>query len=412
MNIVFFTDTFVPKVDGIVTSIVNTSEELLRRGHKVKIIAPRIRQNQEEIIKEAYPHLDVHLLSGVKAMFYPDYRITYPSTHKIVKILRDHNADIIHFHTPFTIGFEAILASAFMKLPLVSTFHTYFIEPEYLKIVHLHRMPGINRFGWAYSNFFHNSCDATISPSQFTADELCRKDILCPVRVISNGIALQEARNLSESEKKAIREKYGLKEKVMLFIGRVSVEKCIDVVMKAAKRVFEKRDDTSLLIVGSGPALDDLKELARTMGIEKNTVFAGSIAHNDLISSGIFEVSSFFVTASTSENQPMTIIEASMFGLPLIGVDAKGVPEMITDNGFVAHSGDDEEIAGYMEKLLSDEQLRKKMSENAKIRGGEYDIRKTTDQMEELYNLVISKVKRQGKRRKVSFKTLRRLVMG
>jgi glycosyltransferase involved in cell wall biosynthesis len=235
---------------------------------------------------------------------------------------------------------------------------------------------------------------------------------MCPVRVISNGIALQESQKLTESEKNKIRQKYGLKDKVMLFIGRVSVEKCIDVVMRAAKKVFEKRNDTTLLIVGSGPALEDLKNLAKTMGIEENTVFTGSIPHDELIASGLFEISRFFVTASTSENQPMTIIEACMLGLPLIGVDAKGVPEMIEDNGFVAAPGNHEQMAGFMEQLLADDELHKNMSEKSKIRGAGYDIRKTTDQMEELYNLAINKVKRQGKRRRVSFKTMRRLLLG
>ncbi|MCD4786525.1 MAG: glycosyltransferase [Candidatus Eremiobacteraeota bacterium] len=410
MNIAIFTDTFLPRFDGVITSILNTAEEFIRRGNTVRVFAPRIRKNQDEMIREYLPGLDFSLIPGVSALFYPDFRVTVPVTPWVIRELKKMQADVIHFHTPFTMGMEGILSSAYLSLPLISTFHTYFIEPEYLKIVHLHRLPGITRFGWAYSNFFHNMCDVTISPSQYTADELIRKNLRCPVRVISNGIPLRASRDLSEEEKEEIRRKFGLKKNVMLFIGRVSVEKCIDVVMRAAAKIFQGRNDTTLLIVGDGPAFEQMKELAKEMGIQENTVFTGGIPHAQLIESGIFEISKFFVTASTSENQPMTIIESSMFGLPIIGVNAKGIPEMISDNGFIAEPGNEAEIADYMQRLIEDDELHKKMSKGSIRKGQEYDIVKTTDQMEKLYEVLIKKVKRQGKRRRISLKTLYKIL--
>lgn len=411
MNIAIFTDTFLPKFDGIVTSIINTTLELTRRGHKVKIFAPRIRKNQREIIQEHNPLLDVELIPGVKAMFYPGFRITFPATPWIVPALRRMNTDIIHFHTPFTLGMEAIIGSACLKTPLISTFHTYFTEPEYLKIVHLHKVPGLSKFGWAYSNFFHNLCDVTISPSQFTADELKRKWLKCPVRIVSNGIQLQKPKNITPQEKEAIKKKYNLKNHVMLFVGRISVEKSVDVLIRAAHQVFQNREDTSLLIIGDGPALEDVKAAANRLGVSDNVVFTGAIPHKELIESGVFEISRFFVTASTSENQPMTIIESCMFGLPLIGVDAKGIPEMISHNGFLAKPGDDKEIAGFMMKLLEDNELRNKMSKAAILQGSQYDIKKTTDKMEEIYKTVQNKVKRQ-KQRKLSLRMIKKIFFG
>ncbi len=108
----------------------------------------------------------------------------------------------------------------------------------------------------------------------------------------------------------------------------------------------------------------------------------------------------------------MTIIEASMFGLPVIGVKARGVTEMITDNGFTAEPGNFKEIAGYMNRLLSDKVLHREMSVNSLKKGGEYDIRKTTDKMLEVYDVISKKVKRQGKFRRPSLKTLYKIFMG
>lgn len=410
MNIAIFTDTFLPKFNGIVTSALNTATELKRRGHRVRIIAPRISKDQGRIIKNNAPGMDVDLIRGVNAVFYPGFRWTFPAAPWIVSSLTKMDADIIHFHTPFTLGMEAIFSSAVLKLPLVSTFHTYFTEPEYLKIVHLHRIPGLSRFGWAYSNFFHNLCDVTVSPSRFTADELKRQWLRCPIRVISNGIQHKNPQVLSEEQKKKIRQKYGLKDKVMLFIGRVSVEKCIPDLLRAARRVFQKRNDTTLFIVGHGPAFDYIKRMARDMGIADNVKLGGTIPHEELIQSGIFEVSRFFATASTSENQPMTVIEACMFGLPIIGVNARGIPEMISGNGFVAKPGNDGEIAACMMKLLENDDLQREMSRASREMGKLYDIRRTTDQMEELYEVVVHKVKRQGKKR-ISLRTLNKIFL-
>lgn len=389
MNIAIFTDTFIPKFDGVVTSILNTTGELLRLGHRVMITAPRIRPNQEEIVKNHDSRIELLLIPGVNALFYPDFKITPPIAPWIVSRVRKFGADVIHFHTPFTIGLEAIVVSRVLNLPLLSTFHTYFSEPEYLEIVNMDKIPGLVKFGWAYSNFFHEKCDYTISPSEFTAGELKRRKMKGKIEVISNGIPLKEPSPLDEEQAKKIRAKYGLKEKVFIFVGRVSREKSIDVLIKAASIVFKKRKDTTFLIVGDGPGIDEIKDLARSENILDSVVFAGFIPHDELLNSGIFEISSFFATASTSENQPMTIIEACMFGLPIIGVDARGVPEMIRGNGFVAEVGNHREIANYMLHLLEDDELRNKMSKKSLEMGKKYDIRKTTQNLLDLYERVI-----------------------
>jgi len=389
MNVAFFTDTFLPKFDGIVTSVLNTAGELIRRGHRVLIVAPRIRKEQDEEIKKHNPDLEFMLIPGVPALFYPDFRLTPPAAPWVISRLKKFQPDVLHFHTPFTMGFEAIVASRILKKPLVGTFHTYFGETEYLKIVNLHWVPGLVELGWAFSNFYHNRCDVTISPSRFTAEELIRKKIKSPVRIISNGIPLKEARSLSEAEKILIRQKYNLKEKVMLFVGRVSEEKCLDVLIKASAEVFKKRQDVSLLIVGDGPGLGRVKKLIKELSVEDSIILSGYVPHDELIDSGIFEISSFFVTASTSENQPMTIIESCMLGLPLIGVNARGVPEMIDKNGFIAEPGNYNEIAGYMLRLLEDDYLRSEMSAASLKQGKKYDIKNTTDEMLALYEELI-----------------------
>ena len=116
------------------------------------------------------------------------------------------------------------------------------------------------------------------------------------------------------------------------------------------------------------------------------------IPNKKLLESGIFHKMKFFVTASTSENQPMTILESMMFGLPIIGPDAKGIPEMIDKgNGLIFKSNDVEELANKMKMLLDDEELRLNCGKRSIELIPNHDIKNTTKTMEKLYYDVIEK---------------------
>jgi glycosyltransferase involved in cell wall biosynthesis len=382
VNIAVFTDAFYPQVNGVVTSLMNTSRELVRRGHRVVIFAPRPARGQ--VIEEDFGDIRVVLIPGIKAPYYPDIRITWPANGFVWRELLKMEADILHFHVPFTLGAECLLNARLLKKPVVGSFHTFFGEEEYLKIAGKGHSRFLREVVWGYCLFFYNRCRAVVSPSRYTGEELVRHGLRNPPEIIPNGVHFEET-GVLESDVRAVREKYGLTENTALFVGRVSREKSIDILLRAAGKMAESLPDMRLLIVGDGPAMEESRALASELGLGGNVVFAGMIPHAELLKSGIFQASKLFVTASGSENQPMTILEAMLFGLPVVGVNRRGIPEMLDGNGIAVESGDPAAIAEACLSLLNDGELRRRMGERSALLAPRYDIRATTDRMEQLY---------------------------
>ena len=130
----------------------------------------------------------------------------------------------------------------------------------------------------------------------------------------------------------------------------------------------------------------ELRKLCSDLVISDKVVFLGRIDHKDLPGSGVFEVSRAFVTASTSENQPLTILEAMAKGLPIVGVSARGGTELIKENGLLAAPNDFTDLANKIHQLLSDESARLKMGEESRKMSQDYSLTKAAENLERLYN--------------------------
>ena len=388
MRIAYFTDAFYPQVNGVVSSIINTAQELIRLGHEVLIVAPKPSSGVEKVKHHCWDMgIEILFVPGIKALFYPDFKLTMPYTVKIVNRLKDFGAEIIHFHTPFSAGAEAIVAARLLNLPLIGTFHTFFIEPEYLKVIKLDKVRGVRTFGWHYNNWYYNRCDLVLSPSRYTAEELKKHKVQAPVEVFSNGLSFGEL--ASPATGQALAKRLHFSPHSVIYVGRLSEEKCVDVLIRAMRLVHLVNPDVQLLIVGDGPARRSLEKLAHDEELDEAVRFLGMIPHDELLRDGYYQAVQGFVTASTSENQPMTIIEALMAGLPIIGVDERGVPEMITDNGYVARAGDHGELAIYILRLFADPVRYAAMSAAAKQSAQKYNIEKTTPQLLKIYRSFI-----------------------
>jgi glycosyltransferase involved in cell wall biosynthesis len=133
MKVAHFTDTFYPSLNGVVTSVVNLSKALTDQGHSVTIFAPHPPHDKD--LHWDYPEIKLELLPSMPALFYPDFRLSSPLSMEVLRLMNEDQPDIIHFHTPLTVGFAGILIGKMKKIPVVGTFHTYFMEPEYLQVV-------------------------------------------------------------------------------------------------------------------------------------------------------------------------------------------------------------------------------------------------------------------------------------
>jgi len=379
LKIVIFTDSFTPMIDGVVTATLELVKGLAKRGHKVIVIAPKHKHTKEC----TYPGVIVKRMPGIPALFYESFKINSIFSLSVLNFLMKEKVDVIHFQTPLTLGAQAIILSKVLNKPLVGTFHTFITDPQYTQHVKLH--PRIaQRISWSYSKGYYERCDIITCPTKSAKAELVKNKLKRPIKVISNGI---DTSLFSSINKKKAKKKYNPHGKILLFVGRIAYEKNLDYLLDCFKIIATKNKTVKLVMVGSGPQMDDVKEKIKELELTHRVILTGRIERADLITSGIFPASDVFVTASTTETQGISTLEAQANGLVCVGLDAKGIKDIIKNNhnGYLIKEGNKREFARKVLKLLDDkknyERMRKNTLEEVKL----HDIPTVIDDWEKLY---------------------------
>ena len=351
MNIAFFTDTYLPQINGVVTSIEIFRETLELKGHKVYIFAPYIGKHEKEE--------NVFRFQSAKFMFQPEYRISFPFSRKLA-IFPKLKIDVIHSHTPFTMGLLAVFLAKKYDLPLVHTYHTMFSE-------YVHYLPIPNDYGrnfaiWA-SKSYCNSNHLVIAPAQEIKDELLNYNVTSPIEVIPTGIILTDVHKINEQ---AIIDKYKIDKnlKYITTIARLGKEKNIPFLLKSFQLINSKMPETRLIIMGDGPEKKNLVKEAERLGISDKVVFTGYIERADIFP--LLKLSKLFIFASKTETQGLVILEALSMKVPVVAVNAMGVSSVLTDGigGYLVEETEDV-FAQTSLKILSDTQLYLKKSAEA-----------------------------------------------
>lgn len=385
MKIAFFTDTFLPQVNGIATSLANQAKKLGEEGHEILIFTAKSDHIRRPKFKADNVHL-VHLPS-VPALVYTEYKLGVLGLPKVMRHLLKFNPDIIHLHSPFTVGLDGVMAAKLLKKPLVGSIHIYLSNPDYLKwIKYNFAVKLLNKVSLRYLYFIYGQCDMVLSPSRLFARELNENGFKKRVFSLPNGVYFEDSNKVSEKQLGNLKKKYRLKEKVILHFGRLSYEKNVDLVIKTFNEILKKHQTVSLLIIGDGPATKSLKKLVGKLKINKDVKFTGFIAHQTLMSEGLLQLGDVFVTASTMENQPMAILEAMSFGLPIIGVKQAGLIELVSGNGFLVEPGNIHALAKATVEVLDDPKLAAKMSERSLKIAQNYSIEKCVAKLVKLYH--------------------------
>lgn len=390
MKIAFFTDTFLPQVNGIATSLANQAQKLGEREHEVLIFTPKVDDIKRKTFKAK--NVTIINLPAVPSFVYTELKIGVFGLPKVMNTLTKFQPDIIHLHSALTVGMDAVLASKILKKPLVGTVHTFISDSDYLRLFKYKlAVKLLDKVSQRYLNFLFGQCDVVVAPSKMLVQELNGNGFKKTVSYLPNGMILSKPKLLSNTAKNNLRKQYGLKEKVVLHFGRLSYEKNIDMLIKAFFLITRKHSDVSLLIIGDGPATKSLKKLTTKLDLEDRITFTGFIDHDALISCGILSLGDLFATASTMEVQPMAILEAMLFGLPIVGVKQAGLIELVSSNGFLVRPGSTKELSEKMEKILYDPPTAAKMREESFRLIKLHSIDKTIDTLEKLYQNLISK---------------------
>jgi glycosyltransferase involved in cell wall biosynthesis len=377
MNIAIFSDTFYPRTDGVVVTILNFIQLLAEKGHKIKLYVP----NYKNIKKKAFhKNISIERYASFKLINYPDFRVAMPVFLKIKESIQKFDAEIIHIHTPGPMGIIGLKYARQFKLPLIGTYHTYLpdffvcISPN-KKINRSEKRDLLKKIIWKSSNYIYNKCDLVTVPSESMEKELKKNGLKTKTIFLSNGLRLDEF---------SPKEKYSKKAK-LLHIGRISFEKNIDIIIKSVGILRTEFPDIELDIVGEGPALKSLELLIKKLGLEKNIHFLGYVEHSKL--NKIYKEHDIFVTASTIETQGIVVLEAMASGLPIVGVKRLAIPDLVENNvnGFVTKPFNEKEMAGKIKVLYKNSKLREDFGRKSAELVKKHDVKNVIDKLERLY---------------------------
>jgi len=363
MRIVIFSDMFPPQINGVATATANFANGLSQQGHQVLVVAPSFGKLDLKFLKKS--GIEILRIPAVPAIIYPGLKIALPVLLLIFNKIKKFNPDVIHFQTQMTLGFIAIIMAKLFNKPLVGTIHAY-LTSDWI---------GLKDYGLAnrllssvalrYCRYFQNMTDLQLAPSHKLIKELKQQGFYKPFAYMPNPITIHKSSPKILRSVQQYKHKYNLTGPVVLHIGRLSYEKRVDLVLRAfviATKSSAKLDKSHLLIIGEGPARKDLENLASELGISNKVVFTGEYKNNDLVESGLIRVGDLFITASPMENQPMVVLEAMSWGLPIIGVKAAGMIELVQKNGYLVEAGDVVAMAKRISEILTKDAIRLSMA--------------------------------------------------
>lgn len=382
MNIGLFTETYYPEINGVANSVYMLKHELEKRGHNVYVFTTTTPEAPE------YEY-NVFRVPSLPFIFITERRVGMFYHHKLANLIKKLNLDIIHTHTEFSLGIFGRIMARELRLPIVHTYHTIYEDYTH----YLTRLKIFDRrvkaFARIYSKVCCNSAQQVIVPTQKTKQLLMNYRVHKDISVIPTGIDLSKfhKKNYSDEKIRALKDSYKIKpdEKVMIYIGRVSREKNLEEVVKAMPGYMNRRADLKFVIVGGGPALEGLKELVKQYRLEERFVFTGAQPW-DII--GLYyRLGDVFVSASKSETQGLTYIEAMASGLPVVAREDKCL-EDILQQGKNGYTFTDEKGLYYgLDQILYIDK-NTDYSGNANITAGQYSAQEYARRVEKVYQQV------------------------
>lgn len=378
MKIGIFTDSYKPYTSGVVTSITTFKKELERLGHQIFIFAP------------SYPHYveeedGVYRYYSVPAPTNPDFTLAIPVLPGMNYLLRRLDLDVIHVHSPFTMGRVGLHYARRYDLPIVFTYHTLYDQ-------YIHYLPVAQDLAREmtikFSNNFCRQVDHIIAPSSEVSNLLSSYGIKTPVSVIPTGVPLQLFKAVDEKRGNWLRERYPIPQenKILLNVGRLTKEKNLEFLLDAFAQVHRQKPNTTLVITAQGPLENALKQQVVDLGLSltQDVIFTGAVPFDTLVR--IYYAADLFVFSSMTETQGLVLIEAMAAGLPVVAIRAYGVLDMVDHgiNGLLTVS-DREEFTKAVLHLLSDEKGYQYFRHNALLKAEEISSQNMTLELEKVY---------------------------
>lgn len=352
MKIAIFSDTYIPDINGVATSTRILRNQLVKRGHQVIVVTSELPSDSDYVDDDDEMILRV---PGLELQGLYGYRACNIYSFKGMRELKGLAIDLIHTQTEFGIGIFSRLAAEALNVPVVYTYHTMWADySHYVTPVKSNAVDGIvKKVISRISRLYGDNCTELIVPSVKTKEALEQYGLDKRMHVIPTGLELDkfDPNNKKNQIIESIKDEYAITNQfVITFLGRIAEEKSIDLIIDAIYLLVKKRTNILFLIVGGGPSVEDLKKLVHNYNLDFCVIFTGP-KPMDLVPS-YYHVSDIFISASLSETQGLTFIEAMASGIPVIARRDKNLEEVVNDghNGFFFD--EPEELAPLIDKVM------------------------------------------------------------
>ena len=386
MRIGLFTDSYTPDINGVSTSVFNLRKALMKMGHTVYIVTVN-----NSIIKHEYDEKEKILkLPGIPVGIY-NYRFSEIYSISTIKIIKKWNLDVIHSHTEFGVGIFARILSKQFKIPLVHTYHTLYEDYTHY-ITH-------NHFDKLSKNIVKNltklycvkTAKETIVPTNkiyklFKEKYMIDKNI----NIIPSGIDVDRfyKENVSHTKVEQIKKKYGITKQdfTIIFVGRLATEKNIEFLLNAERKMIEKKIfNTKLLIVGDGPEKEKYINIAKKLNIFDKVIFTGKIKQEEI--QYYYQCADAFVTASNSETQGLTVIEAMASEVVPICINDMAFLEMVPKKSIFSNQ---EEYINQLITFANNDKLREEYKVEIRKKAEEYSSKRYAEKVLDVYRGVLT----------------------
>lgn len=380
MKILITTDLYSTATNGVVTSVKNLSEELSAKGHDVRILtlSGSVRSSKDG---------KVYYIRSMPIGVYPNVRMPLSYRHRLIKELIVWKPDVIHSQCEFFSFQYARRISKLTGAPIVHTYHTLY--EQYVKYLIPSRRIGrcVVR---VVSRKRLKRCKCVIAPTSKVETALRGYGLRNDISIVPSGISLeQHKKRLTEAERSEKRKALGIDDchTVLINLGRLGTEKNLEELLEFYSKALKANENLKFLIVGDGPAREDLEAVCAELGIRGQVIFTGMVKP-ELVQE-YYQLGDIFVSASTSETQGLTYIEAAANGLPLLCREDLCLKDVIKpgENGFEYRNA--EEFLDFIDIISKNTEWRKAASRRSEEIAATFDKSSFGDAVEKVYLSVI-----------------------
>ena len=318
MRISMITNTYLPHVGGVALSVDSFTREYRKLGHDVLVIAPTFEGLPEE-------EDGVVRVPAIQEFNGSDFSVRLPIPLYLNQALDRFQPEIVHSHHPFLMGDTAARISASRSVPLVFTHHTrHEVYTHYVPI----GLESLKTFVIEMATGYANLCDRVIAPSQSMSDLLQNRGVTTPIEPIPTGVDPHVFKDGAGDE---FRKERGIPVDAFVVghLGRLAPEKNLEFLMNATLDFLDRFPKAWLIVAGDGSSKTYLEEIVKARGLHPRVLFPGTVQGQEKVD--CYHAMDVFAFSSHSETQGMVLAEAMACGVPVIGIDAPGVREVVRD---------------------------------------------------------------------------------